>query len=314
VDGLTWRPAGTPDAPDIADILAEVARVTPVGIDASVTDVRARLSRPRLDADLDTRLAVDAAGRPVAYAEAADMGVGQDTFRVRLTSAVRPDAPAGTDAAAYRWLLARAAEQRAERHPELPGAVGARCAAADPDRLALLTGHGLELAYWEQDMVRPLDGPVRAEPPAGMRIVPYHRRYDEPARLAHNDAYADVPGALLPDQQTWPQHAVGLDSFLPDASFLALTDDDQIAAFLFSLAVAGGREAQVDCLATRRPWRRRGLATGLIQHALDSYQRAGFRHARLQVRSDNAEAVRVYTALGFADSGRGFALMYGALP
>jgi hypothetical protein len=168
VNGLTWRPAGTPDVADIADILADVARATPVGIDASATDVRARLSRPRLDADLDTRLAVDAAGRPVAYAEAADMGVGQDTCRVRLTSAVRP-------------------------------------------------------------------------------------------------------GALLPDQQTWPQHAVGLASFLPDASFLALTGDD-------------------------------------------SYQRAGFRHARLQVRSDNTGAVRLYTTLGFADSGRGFALMYGSLP
>jgi hypothetical protein len=62
VDGPTWRPAGTPDVADIADISAEVGRATPVGTDTSATDVRARLSRPRLDADLDTRLAVDAAG------------------------------------------------------------------------------------------------------------------------------------------------------------------------------------------------------------------------------------------------------------
>jgi mycothiol synthase len=316
VDGLTWRPAGTADAEGIANILAAVSRATPVGIDASVTDVRARLSRPRLDAERDTLLAVDAAGRPVAYAEAADMGVGQGTFRVRLTSAVRPDAAAGTDAAAYRWLLARAAGQRAERHPELPGAVAARCAAGDATRMGLLADAGFRLDHWDQDLVRPVHEPLDAGLPDGVRVVPYHARYDEAARLAHNDAYADQPDALLPDRQSWPQHAVGLPAFLPDASFLAIAGTD-IVAFLFSLATeepGGAREAQLDCLATCHPWRRRGLATSLIAHALAAYRRAGFGRARLQVRSTNPDAVRLYAALGFADSGRGYALLYGSLP
>jgi ribosomal protein S18 acetylase RimI-like enzyme len=71
---------------------------------------------------------------------------------------------------------------------------------------------------------------------------------------------------------------------------------------------------RLDCLATCRPWRRRGLATSLIAHALAAYRRAGFRRARLQVRGSNRDAVRLYTALGFTDSGRGYALLRTALP
>lgn len=318
MDELTWRPAGTADAPDIADIFAAVAAATPIGLDATIADVETRLDQPRLDLEHDTRIAVDAAGRPVAYAEAADMGVGQGSFRVRLTSAVRPGGPAGTDAAAYRWLLARAAEQRAERHPELPGAVAARCAVTDTDRMALLTDQGFTVGYWEHDLVRPLEEPVAGHPPDGVHVLPYDRRLDEAARLAHNDAYADHPNALLPERQDWPRHAVGLPAFLPDASFLAITaPGDEIVGLLFSLAVRGSdgsAEAQLDCLATRQQWRRRGLGTSLISYALDAYRRAGFRRARLQVSSANPGALRLYTALGFVDSGRGYAMLHGRLP
>jgi GNAT superfamily N-acetyltransferase len=117
--------------------------------------------------------------------------------------------------------------------------------------------------------------------------VPYHGRYDEATRVAHNDAYADSPSALQPDAQAWPQHAVGLPNFLPDSSFLALADtaDGQdIAAFLFSLEhrdITGTTEGTLHCLGTRKPWRRHGLATTLISRALTSYRRTGYAQTRL---------------------------------
>jgi mycothiol synthase len=149
----------------------------------------------------------------------------------------------------------------------------------------------------------------------GIRVVTYESRYDEVTRLAHNDAYADSPAALLPDAQAWPQHAVGLPNFLPDASFLALADTADgpaIAGFLFSLEhhdLAGVAEGSLHCLGTCGPWRRRGVATTLISRALGAYRRAGYTRARLQVDSGNTDAVNLYAALGFTDSGRGYAML-----
>ncbi len=148
----------------------------------------------------------------------------------------------------------------------------------------------------------------------------YRAGYEEAARIAHNDAYADDPGALLPDARSWPQHATGLANFLPDASFLALpgpAEGQDIAGFLFSLEhhdSTGTGEGSLHCLGTRKPWRRRGLAITLIGHALAAYQLAGFTTARLQVDSTNTSALRLYNQLGFTASGRGYAMLQAAAP
>ena len=86
--------------------------------------------------------------------------------------------------------------------------------------------------------------------------------------------------------------------------------------FLFSLEqrdIAGATEGALHCLGTRKPWRRRGVATSLISRALSSYGQAGFAQARLEVNSSNTGAVRLYTELGFTDSGRGYAMLHAPI-
>ncbi len=313
--GLIWRPASQADALAVAALFQEIERLAPIGLETEPAEVQARLSRPQLDLATDTLAGLDRAGKLVAYAETADMGVGQGQLRIRVTSAVHPDLGPEVVASTLDWLLARARSLLRDRSPGLPGVLGARCAAADQARLALLTKAGFEVDRWHQDLIRGVAEPMPSSPPPGVTIVPYDPRYTEAARIAHNDAYAEDPGALLPDVQSWPQHAIGLPSFLPDASFLALAGTaagQDVAGFLFSLEhhdSAGVSEPLLYCLGTRPSWRRRGLATTLIGHALAAYQRTGFSTARLEVDSTNTTALSLYTRLGFTPSGRGFAML-----
>lgn len=312
MNGLTWRGAVIADAAGLAELFGAAELAAPTGLETDLEEVRARLSMPKLALDRDTIIGTDAAGLPMAYAEAADMGIGQGMFRIRLTLAVHPRHGAQDMRTALDWLLRRAGELRRERGQGLPGVLGARCAAADRARMSALEEAGFQVARWSLDMTRAVGVPLPVLPPAGaVRVVPYDPGYDAAARIAHNDAYADDPAALLPSEQDWPDHATGLANFLPGASFLALEGGD-IAAFLFSLErkdSSGLREGIVHCVGTRAPWRRRGLATTLIAHALQAYRTAGYSIARLEVLDSNADAVRLYSTLGFTDSGQGFAML-----
>jgi len=300
------------DAAGLAELFGAIELAAPIGLETDLEEVRARLSMPKLVLDRDALIGSDATGLPMAYAEAADMGTGQGMFRIRLTLAVHPRHGAQDMRTALDWLLRRAGELRQERSHGLPGVLGARCAAADRARMSALEEAGFQVARWSLDMTRAVAAPLPALQSAGaVRIVPYEPGCDEAARVAHNDAYADDPAAPLPSEQDWPDHATGLANFLPSASFLAMADGG-IAGFLFSLErkdSSGVREGIVHCVGTRAPWRRRGLATTLIAHALQAYRTAGYSTARLEVLDSNADAVRLYGTLGFTDSGRGFAML-----
>jgi ribosomal protein S18 acetylase RimI-like enzyme len=301
-------------------LFGEVARTSPIGLETELAEVQARLSMPRLDLSRDTMTAVDSEGEIVAYAEAADMGVGDGRMRIRLTNATAADFDDASALRTRQWLLDRAGQLREERHPDLPAVLGTRCAATDAARLSGLTESGFTVANRHHDLVRPVQPPIpRAPAPPDVVIEVFDRRRDEAVWRAHNDAHADMPGALLPDAQSWPQHATGLDNFLPDASFLAVAGDrtsPEIVAFLFSLEQrdhTGAREASLHCMGTRRPWRRCGLATALVSHALAAYQKAGIAQARLQVTASNTAAVNLYQRLGFVDSGRGYTILQRAI-
>jgi mycothiol synthase len=324
--GISWRAAELADADDLAGLFQAIELAAPIGLETEPGEIRARLSMPRLDPRADTMIGIDAAHGPVAYAEAADMGVGAGRFRMRLTCALHPEVGGDVFGTVLDWLTGRARQMHAERHRDLPAVLGARCAAADHARRAALTAAGFAVDHWHHEMIRDVAEPVPVRPlPDGMLIIPYEARYCEAARLAQNDAFTDEPHGRLLDAQDWPQYAVGLATFLPGASFLALpgdagpaADQDQhVAAFVLSLEHRdqdGNRAGTLLALGTRRRWRQHGLSTTLISHALTAYRQAGYTTARLQVCSHNTSAVSLYTNLGFTNSDRGYASMMGPIP
>jgi mycothiol synthase len=326
VSEISWRAARLADTDDLADLFGDIELAAPIGLETQSGDIRARLSMPRLDLQADTMVGADAARGLVAYAEAADMGTSAGRFRVRLTCALHPAVNGDILGTVLDWLTTRARQMHAERHPDLAGVAAVRCAAADQARRTALTAAGFEIDHWHHQMTRSTTGPLHAPPvPGGIAIIPYEARYGEATRLAQNDAFADEPHGRLLDARDWPQYAVGLATFLPGASFLALGGtadpaagpDQQVAAFLLSLdhhSQDGNRAATLLSLGTRRRWYRHGLATTLISHALAAYQQAGFATAQLQVCSHNTSAVNLYTKLGFTVSDRGYTLLMGPIP
>jgi mycothiol synthase len=325
VSEVSWRAAGLADAVDLAGLFAAIEAAAPIGLETGPGEIAGRLSMPRLDAAADTLVGTDAARGLVAYAEAADMGVGGGQFRVRLTCALHPGAGGDVLGVVLDWLMARARRMRSERHDDLAGVAAVRCAAADHVRHAALTAAGFELSHWHHEMTRGVTGPVPAGVAADdVAVVPYAERYSEAARLAQNDAYEDEPHGRLLDAREWPQYATGLATFLPAASFLALDSagtpaagpGQQVVAFLLSLehqGPGGARAGTLFSLGTRSRWRRHGLATTLISRALAGYQQAGLTTARLEVCSHNTSAVSLYTKLGFAVSDRGYTVLIGPI-
>jgi ribosomal-protein-alanine N-acetyltransferase len=73
-------------------------------------------------------------------------------------------------------------------------------------------------------------------------------------------------------------------------------------AYLFGQRVLD--EAEIHSVGVVPGHRRQGLARQLVDHALVGWRSAGVRAVHLEVRADNAPARALYTAAGFATTGR----------
>jgi ribosomal protein S18 acetylase RimI-like enzyme len=81
-----------------------------------------------------------------------------------------------------------------------------------------------------------------------------------------------------------------------DAGYLVLT-------FGYSMEY-GGRDAFIDDLFIRSPYRHSGLGSALVEHAREVCVDAGVRAMHLEVARDNSAAQRVYRRAGFAGTDR----------
>lgn len=105
-------------------------------------------------------------------------------------------------------------------------------------------------------------------------------------------------------------HAAAFDRARPwsEAEFAALTADPQVFALGDARTLALGRvvldEAELLTLATDPGHRRQGLARALMRGWIAEAARRGAARAFLEVAADNAPALALYTACGFARAGR----------
>ncbi|MEU8181128.1 GNAT family N-acetyltransferase [Micromonospora sp. NPDC049044] len=306
-----WNSAAPTDAVPLAALFRRVEAVAPVGLEQHADDVATRLAALGPDLTANTRVGRDDDGDVAAYGEVAEMGVVDGVLRIRLAHVVRPDAGSDVRAELSRWLLARAEQVRQTHGTAQAAVLGTRCAEDDHTGRELLIRQGFELVRHERELVLSLSEPPPVEVlPPGLVSGPVEERYQELARLAHNEAYADSPSAIQPDQRSWPSHAVGHPRFLPELSCLVLAEvaeaENPVAGFLFALADDDEESTAVlHCLGSRVPWRRRGLATAMITRALRRARSAGFHQVRLRVSDTNQAALALYRTLGFVSSGRG---------
>jgi mycothiol synthase len=172
---------------------------------------------------------------------------------------------------------------------------------SDADSRAWLERRGFVQVGAEKAVVLELDGiePPEVEPPPGVRIV---SRAQEPDRLEGMYAVAvqadeDIPGSAgVQSWEQWRAQDIDKPSRRPELCFVALVGEEVVG---YAVLQAFGDEAFHGLTATRRDWRRRGVATALKRTQIGAAKRAGFKRLLTESEQRNEPMRRLNEKLGF---------------
>jgi GNAT superfamily N-acetyltransferase len=172
---------------------------------------------------------------------------------------------------------------------------------SDQESRAFLDHRGFEAIGGEKALVLELGElePPEVEPPPGLRIV---SRVEESDRLDAMYAIAvqaaeDIPGSTgVPTFEQWRAHEVDHPSRQPEFCFLALAGDEVVG---YAALQAYGEEAFHGLTATRRDWRRRGVASALKRAEIAAAKEAGFQRLLTESEERNEPMRRLNEKLGF---------------
>ena len=132
-----------------------------------------------------------------------------------------------------------------------------------------------------------------------MRIV---TRVDEPDLL--DEMYAvgvqadeDIPGSEgVQTFEQWRAHEIDRPTRRPELCFIALAGDEVVG---YAALQVFGDEAHHGLTATRRDWRRRGVASALKRAEIAAAKRAGFRRLLTESEERNEPMRRLNEKLGY---------------
>jgi len=332
--GLTWRPATRDDAGALLDLRNLVAEVDGEPYRESLDEMLEILDAPWRDLAADSVLGLDAAGVLRAYGYVETMP--GDTTRVRafLWGAVHPDRRGeGIGRQLFAWQEARARQILAASGKDLPGRIAGFLEDTAPaPKLRLYERAGFTPRRYYSDLerdLRDLDAdplPV-VELDGGLRLVPFDDEHDDPARLAHNDAFRDHWGSEPQTRDQWrsarstfaPEwSSVVVDTAPPVEALLADPDTDAetaaalragaplvvgyhlAARYTEDFAVRGHSFGYTDLLGVRRAYRGRKVAVALLAAGMRAFASGGMEFAALDVDTQNPSGAHgLYASLGY---------------
>jgi ribosomal protein S18 acetylase RimI-like enzyme len=119
---------------------------------------------------------------------------------------------------------------------------------------------------------------------------------------------ADLPGLVHLETAVFPSDRLSARSFrrliaTPSAACRVARVAGRLAGYHVLLFRRGSSVARLYSIAVAPEDRGRGLAALLMRDAEEVARRRGARHLRLEVRSDNAGAIRLYERLGYQACG-----------
>ena len=172
---------------------------------------------------------------------------------------------------------------------------------SDPESIAFLERRGFVKVGAERAVVLALEGVElpSPDPPEGVRIA---SRVEEPDRLDGMYAVAvqadeDIPGSTgVQTLEQWRAHEIDKPNRRPELCFLALAGDEVVG---YAALQVFGDEAFHGLTATRRDWRRRGVATALKRAEIAAAKQAGFRRLLTESEERNEPMQRLNEKLGF---------------
>ncbi|TCO47617.1 mycothiol synthase [Kribbella antiqua] len=310
-EGIEARPIDKGDADAWAELLAAKEEVDQEGENYNAQDLVDELEDPHLDPATDT-IGLWADGRMIAYGKLHASDTVIDLDRVGTEGTVHPEwRRRGIGTALMPWLMNRAGELHAAKHPEAPGEVTGNRISTNVGAERLFQKFGFEERRYFFDMKRPLDQPVpTAALEGGLRLVPFDTSMDEALRLTHNEVFLDHWGSTPKDADSWKTWFTGARAFRGGMSYVVL-DGTTIAAYVLGYEweadteVTGSRDLYIGQVGTVKSYRGRGLARVTLAKVLAKAAEAGYQRAGLGVDADNPTgALGLYERLGFSVSSK----------
>jgi mycothiol synthase len=172
---------------------------------------------------------------------------------------------------------------------------------SDAGSRAFLERRGFEQVGGEQAVVLELGGidALEVAPPPGVRIA---SRVDEPDRLEEMHAVAvqadeDIPGSAgVQTFEQWRAHEIDKPTRRPELCFLALAGDEVVG---YAALQVFGDECHHGLTATRRDWRRRGVASALKRAEIAAAKHGGFKRLLTESEERNEPMRLLNEKLGY---------------
>lgn len=299
----TYRPT---DLEEIVALINAADTVDQFQEGTSIQEKQEWLTVPGLIPEENVFIAEEDDGRIVGYAQL--RLVQSDTessFRVRFQVH-----PIRRGRGLEERMLARLYARAQERLPECTSPVihfSTHVYGPDKERLALLEQFGMHEVRRSWLMVHPsLEQVPESQFPAGIRSRAYRVRDDDvEMHRADTEVFRDHWGHADAPLEMW-LHYMSSPSVKPELCVIAEDEKGQIAGFCM-VAInddenrrLGFKRGWIDILGVRRPYRRQGLGTALLQQGLKNIRVAGLSRAVLGCDAENLTgATRVYKRVGF---------------
>ncbi len=306
--GLRLRPyAGEADLAEIVRIGNAEAEADRLPERVGLEQLTARFAHPndKFDPKRDVTLA-EVDGHPVGVAFREWVETTDGLREYRINGSVEPAwRRRGIGSALLAENELRTRELAAAGASSMPAVIGSWTGETQPAADALLRGAGFSPVRWFFDMTRPnLDEVPDVPLPEAFEIRRVTMANVRTVWAADVEAFRDHWGGFDGSEamlQRW------LDSPTTDLSLWVVAfDGEEVAGGIINAIDAAENEAMgvsrgwLGSVFTRRPWRRRGLATALIARSLTLLRERGMTSATLGVDAENPSgALGLYERMGF---------------
>jgi mycothiol synthase len=321
--------AAPPEAPAIAGLVyrrwrdrSDYARMAAVSVSANIADGNNWVTTPEsLEAQYahmtnstieDDLILVDVGDETVAYGRV-EWWDDQAGYRIYMMFGhIVPEwRRRGIGASMYALNERRIRQIAAGHVTDLPRFIQAQARDTALGNEALLRARGFEPVRYSYEMTRDLSQPIGSSLlPAGIEVrTPTPEQYRQ-VWDADVEAFRDHWGFREPSEEdyqgwlSWPNLAPHL--------WQVAWEGDQIVGMVQNFvnpeenARLNLRRGYTEGISVRRPWRKRGIASALINRSLLMFRAMGMAEAALGVDTENTSgALRVYESCGFTPIGRG---------